>query len=407
MPLTDAKCRNAKPQDRTQRIFDGRGLYLEVAPSGGRWWRLKYRFNGKEKRISLGTYPDVDLKTARTRCDDARKLVTTGVDPSEQRKANKVAAVAQTEADKNTFEAIAREWYSKKSETWNPDHAKRVLSSLERDVFPFIGGRSIKAVETPEIVTVMRRIEARRVRETAHRVLQRVSEVFVFALAAGICDRNPAADMVSALAPKAKVENFPAVIEPKRFGELLRILDGYEGTYTVRCALRLAPLVAVRPGEFRKAKWADVNLDSAEWRYQITKTDTPHIVPLSRQAVAILRELHKLTGESQYVFPSARSNRRPMSDNAVLAALRRMGIPADEVSGHGFRASFRTMAHEILRLPVEHLEMQLGHKVKDALGTSYNRTTFLPERRKSMQKWSDFCDRLRAGAGAEVIQIRA
>ena len=408
MPLTDLKIKNTKSQpDKTVRLYDARGLYLEIAPSGGRWWRWKYRFARKEKRISLGVFPEVSLKEARTRCDEARGLVTAGLDPSERRKAAKAAAEAKAEADTNTFEVVAREWYDKQAETWNPDHAKRVLSSLVRDVFPYIGARSIKAIESPEIVTLMKRIEARGVRESAHRVLQRISEVFVFAVASGIAERNPAADMVKVLAPKPKTENFAAVIEPKRFGELLRTLDGYQGTTAVKCALKLAPLVAVRPGELRKAQWKDVDLDAAEWRYMITKTDTPHIVPLPHQAVTILKSLHRFTGEGQYVFPSARSRTRPMSDNAILAALRRMGIPADEVTGHGFRASFRTIGEEVLRIPVAHLEMQLGHLVKDANGTAYNRTKFLDQRRRTMQRWADYCDALRTGGEVIAMPMRA
>lgn len=403
MSLTDMKCRNAQPQDRAVRLYDERGLYLEVSPSGGRWWRFKYRFAGREKRLSLGVYPDIDLKRARTRCDDARKLVAEGIDPSDLRKAEKLTAAAQAESAENTFQTIAREWYDKRAERWNADHAKRVLSSLERDVFPVIGARPIKAIETPEIVAVMRRIEARGVRETTHRVLQRVTEIFRFAVASGTCKRNPAADMVSILAPKPKVKHFAAVTEPKAFGELLRSLDDYSGTFIVKSALKLAPLFGLRPGELRKAKWTAFDLDTAEWRFQASKLGPPLIVPLSRQALVILRDLHKLTGNGEYVFPSARSAKRPMSDNAILAALRRMEITAEVATGHGFRASFRTLGAEQLKFPVEWLEMQLGHRVKDPLGTAYNRTSFLPERRKMMQRWSDYCDRLKAGG--EVVEM--
>jgi integrase len=403
MSLTDMKCRSARPQDRAVRLYDERGLYLEVSPSGGRWWRFKYRFAGREKRLSLGVYPDVDLKRARARCDDARKLVADGIDPSDQRKAAKLAVAAQAESAENTFEAIAREWQGRQAETWNPEHAIRVLRSLERDVFPCIGTRPVKAIETPEVVAVMRRIEARGVRETAHRVLQRLAEIFRFAVAAGTCERNPAADMVSVLAPKPQVKHFPAVTEPKAFGELLRSFDGYSGTFIVKSALRLAPLFGVRPGELRKAKWTAFDLDGAEWRFQASKNGPPLIVPLSRQALAILRDLHKLTGNGEYVFPGARCVKRPMSDAATIAALRRMEIPADVATGHGFRASFRTLGAEQMKFPVEWLEMQLGHRVKDPLGTAYNRTSFLPERRKMMQRWSDYCDRLKAGG--EVVEM--
>jgi integrase len=407
MPLTDLKCRSAKSQGRTMRLYDQRGLYLEVSPSGGRWWRLKYRFAGREKRLSLGVYPEVDLKKARARCDDARRLVESGIDPSEQRKAEKAVAAAQAKADENTFQAVAREWHCKQAETWNPEHAKRVLSSLEHDVFPYIGARPIKEIETPQIVTVMRRIEARGVRETAHRVLQRVAEIFRFAVAAGTCERNPAADMVSVLAPKPKVKHFPAITEPKAFGELLRSFDKYSGTFIVKSALKLAPMFGVRPGELRKAKWRAFDLDAAEWRFQASKDGPFLIVPLSRQALVILRDLHKLSGNGEYVFPGARNAKRPMSDNAILAALRRMEIPADVATGHGFRASFRTLGAERLKFPVEWLEMQLGHRVKDPLGAAYNRTSFLPERRKMMQRWSNYCDRLMEGGAVIEMEKRA
>lgn len=413
MPLTDKQCRNAAPKDKAYKLSDARGLYLEIAPSGGKWWRFKYRFEGVEKRLSLGIYTaaasktvEVGLECARMARETARLQLRDGIDPSEARKAKRAAATAQAEATNNAFEQIAREWRENQTEAWSEKHSKDVLSSLVRDVFPYIGARSIKEIEAPEIVALLRRIEARGVREGTHRTLQRVSEIFVYAIASGICERNPAAEMSSILIRKPKAENFAAITEPRRFGELLRTLDSYQGTYVVKCALRLAPLLVVRPGELRKSKWVDFDLEHAEWRFTISKTNTPQIVPLPRQAIEILKQLHRLTGEGQYLFPSARSVTRPMSDNAVLAALRRMGIPAEEVSGHGFRASFRTIAHEVLKLPVEHLEMQLGHKVRDALGTAYNRTSFLRERRKTMQKWADYCDRLKAGTGAELVELR-
>jgi integrase len=405
MPLTDWKCRNAKPQGRTLRLYDSRGLYLEVAPSGGRWWRLKYRHAGREKRLSLGVYPDTDLKTARARCDDARKLVAGGIDPSEQRKAEKAAAVAKTEADNNTFEAVTREWYYKRAEVLNPDHAKRVLRLFERDLFPFIGARPIADIEAPDLLKVLQRIEARGVRMTTHRARIYSGKVFQFAIATGKCRRNPAADLKGALAPVPKPEHFAAVTEPEKFGELLRALDGYTGTFVVKCALRLAPLFGVRPGELRKAKWTDIDLDKAEWCYVASKTAPDHIVPLSGQARVILRDLHKLTGNGEYVFPGARSAKRPMSDAAVNAALDVMGFP--ELVGHGFRASFRTIGDEILHFRVDWMEHQLAHAVRDANGRAYNRTRFLKERRAMMQKWSDYCDRLKQGGALIEMHKRA
>jgi integrase len=276
---------------------------------------------------------------------------------------------------------------------------------MERDLFPFLGQRPITAIETPELLGVLRRIEARGVRETVRRARQDCDQVFLFAIAAGRCKRNPAAGLSRALAPKKKTVHFPAVTDARNFGELLRTMEGYKGSFTVCSALRLAPLLVVRPGELRKAKWTDFDLINAEWRFVASKTKPDHIVPLSRQAVAILRALHQLTGSGPYVFPGARSAKRPMSDNAVLAALRIMGIPADVMTGHGFRASFRTIGDEVLKLRVDLLEHQLAHEVKDPNGRAYNRTAFLSERKRIMQRWSDYLDRLKAGASGEVVEM--
>jgi integrase len=399
MPLTDTAVRNAKPGGKPLRLFDGGGLYLEVSPTGGKWWRLKYRFDGKEKRLSLGVYPAVSLKGARDRRDASRKLLADGIDPSAYRKAGKTA---HTERAANSFEVVAREWFAKYSATWAASHGDRVIRRFERDVFPWIGGRPIAEVSAPQLLAVVRRIENRGALETAHRALGNCGQVFRYAVATGRAVRDPCGDLRGAL-PPVKGKHFAATTEPKRVAELLRAMDGYEGTLTVRCALRLAPLVFVRPGELRKAEWADIDLEAAEWRYTVTKTQTPHIVPLSRQAVQILRELHPVTGRGRFVFPSARSNARPMSDNAILAAMRRMGIGKDEMSGHGFRAVARTILDEVLGVRPDYIEHQLAHAVRDPNGRAYNRTAHLPERRKMMQQWADYLDKLTAGA--EVIRL--
>ena len=346
MPLTDTAIRNAKPSNKARRLFDGGGLYLEVAPSGGKWWRLKYRFGGKEKRLSLGVYPDVSLKDARERRDEARKLLSNDIDPSENRKA---AKAAQVERAGNSFEVIAREWYAKHSPNWSASHGDRIIRRLERDIFPWIGAVPIAEIGAPRLLEVIRRIEQRGALETAHRALGNCGQVFRYAVATGRAERDPSGDLRGAL-PPVKGTHFASVTEPKKVAEVLRAIDGYEGTLPVRCALRLAPLVFVRPGELRHAEWADIDLDAAEWRYNVSKTGTQHIVPLADQAVAILRELQPLTERGRYVFPSARSPRgdRPMSDNAILAAMRRMGISKDEMSGHGFRAMARTILDEVL-----------------------------------------------------------
>ena len=393
MSLTDTTIRNAKPTDKPFKLYDGDGLYLQITPSGGKWWRFKYRFADKEKLLSVGTYPEIGLKEARARREAGRKLVAEGVDPSENRKATKAARV---ERDANSFEVIAREWFAKFSATWVSSHGDRIVARFERDIFAKMGGRPIAEITALELLTVVRQIESRGALETAHRALGDCGRVFRYAVATGRAERDPSGDLRGALTP-VKGEHFAAVTEPSNAGALLRALNGYQGTQTVAAALRLAPLVFVRPGELRNALWADIDLDAAEWRYHVTKTDTDHIVPLARQAVEILRDLHALTGHGLYVFPGARTNGRPMSDNAILAAMRRLGISKEEMSGHGFRAMARTILDEVLNVRVDLIEHQLAHAVRDANGRAYNRTAHLPERKKMMQQWADYLDELASG----------
>lgn len=401
MPLTDTAVRNAKPQEKNVKLFDERGLFLIISPAGGKWWRFRYTFDGKEKLLSLGVYPDISLKDARERREDARKLVAAGIDPSENRKAKKAAAGGLTE---NSFEIVAREWFSRYESTWSQAHSGRVLRLLERDIFPWLGKRSICEIKAPELLEVARRIEKRGALETAHRAIGNCGQVLRYAIATGRAERDISTDLRGAL-PPVTGKHFAAITEPKQVGALLRAFDGYEGTLTVASALKLAPLVFVRPCELRRAEWADFDLDAAEWRYTVTKTNTPHIVPLSTQAVAILRELQALTGNSRYVFPGARSNGRPMSDNAILAAMRRLGIPADEMSGHGFRAMARTILDEVLGFRPDFIEHQLAHSVRDPNGRAYNRTAHLSERRKMMQAWADYLDKIKAGA--DIVRLCA
>jgi len=356
MPLTNTTITNAKPAKKTTKLFDERGLYLEVSPKGGKWWRFKYRYNGKEKRLSLGVYPDVSLKIARDRREEACKLLANDVDPSENRKAKKLA---RDEGAGNNFEVVAREWFAMHSSNWSVDHADRILRRLERDIFPWIGSKPVTEIEPPELLSVIRRIENRGALETAHRALGNCGQVFRYAIATGRAKNDPSGDLRGAL-PPSRSEHFASVTEPKLVAEILRTIDGYEGTLTVRCALRLAPLVFVRPGELRKAEWADIDLDAVQWSYIVTKTNSQHIVPLSRQAVEVLKELQPLTGNGRYVFPGARSKDRPMSDNAILAAMRRMGIGKEEMSGHGFRAMARTILDEVLGVRPDFIEHQLA-----------------------------------------------
>jgi integrase len=397
MPLTDTAIRNTKPTAKPTKMSDSGGLYLLLNPNGSRWWRLDYRFMGKRKTLSMGVYPEVSLKDARTRRDDARKLLAADVDPGENRKAVKASKIAQSA---NSLEIVTREWYAKYSTTWNEAHGERIIRRFERDIFPWLGNKAISEITAPEILATVRKIEDRGALETAHRALGNFGQVLRYAIATGRATRDISADLRGAL-PPFKSEHFAAITDPKQVGALLRAMDAYTGSYVVRYALRLAPLVFVRPGELRKALWADIDLDAGEWRYVVTKTNTPHIVPLSRQAVEILTELKAISGGGPYVFPGARTNKRPMSDNAILAAMRRMGIEKDEMSGHGFRAMARTILDEVLGFRPDHIEHQLAHAVKDPNGRAYNRTAHLPERKKMMQAWADYLDQLKSGA--EII----
>lgn len=399
MALNELAIRNAKPGAKPIRMSDSGGLYLEVAPSGGKLWRLKYRFGGKEKRLALGKYPDVGLKDARQRRDEARKLLANEVDPSENRKAQKAAQVQRAA---NSFEVVAREWIAKFTPTWAASHSSKIVRRLEMYVFPWLGGRPIAEIAAPELLAMARRIENKGALETAHRALQNCGQVFRYAVATGRAERDPTGDLRGALQP-VKSTHMAAIIEPRKVAELLRTLDAYQGTLIVRCALQMAPLVFVRPGELRTAEWADIDLDTSEWRFTASKTGTAHIVPLAHQAVAILLEVQALTGGGRYVFPSARTGQRPMSDNAVLAAMRRLGIAKDEMSGHGFRAMARTILDEVMGFRPDLIEHQLAHAVRDPNGRAYNRTAHLPERRKMMQAWADYLEKLRAGA--EVIEL--
>jgi integrase len=391
MSLTDVAIRQAKPGPKPIKLYDERGLYLEVAPGGGKWWRLKFRIEGKEKRLSLGVYPDVGLKEARERRDAARKLIAEGVDLSAHRKAQK-----RTRKDKaaNSFEVVAREWHTKNAHTWVAEHRDGLLRRFERDLFPWLGKRPIGDITAPELLTVIQRIEARGALETAHRALSTCGQVFRYGIATSRAQRDVAADLRDAL-PPTEVKHLASTTDPKRLAELLCAIDTYQGTLTTRCALRLAPLLFVRPGELRKAEWPQIDLDEAEWRFQASKGGPQHLVPLSNQAVALLKELRPLTGEGHFVFPGARSSERPMSENTVNAALRRLDIPKEEMCGHGFRAAARTILDEVLGFRPDFIEHQLAHVVKDPNGRAYNRTAHLVERRKMMQAWADYLDELK------------
>lgn len=402
MPLTDVAIRKAKPADKPLRLFDGGGLYLEVAPAGGKWWRLKFRHGGKEKRLSLGTYPDTGLSDARAKRDAARKLLAAGVDPGEERKAAKAAG---EDSAANSFEVVAREWHAKQSATWVELHASRIMLRLENDIFPWLGKKPIAAVTAKEVLSAVNRVADRGAVESAHRVLQNCGQVFRYAVATGRAERNPVADLRGAL-PPVKKSHLAAITDPHAIGALLRATDAYQGSLVTKCALKLAPLLFVRPGELRNAEWSEFDLEGAQWNIPAEKMKMrePHLVPLAPQALHILRELQALTGHGRYVFPSARSPQRPMSNNAVLSALRRMGYATDEMSGHGFRAMARTVLDEVLHFRPDYIEHQLAHAVRDPNGRAYNRTAHLPERRAMMAGWADYLDALKDAGN--VVPIR-
>ena len=394
MPLSEVKVRTVKPREKDFKLFDGMGLFLLVTSSGGKLWHFKYRFDDKEKKLTLGSYPEISLQDARQRREDARKLLANDVDPGAIRKAQKQAKTESTE----TFEIIAREWHDRYAPTWKQNHAQSIVTRLERDVFPYLGARPIKEIKAPELLTVLRRIESRGALETAHRARSICGQIFRYALATGRTERDPATDLKGALPPVQTI-NRAAITEPAKAGKLLRAIDGYQGSFIVQCALKIAPLVFVRPGELRHAEWSEIDFENAEWNIAAgkMKMKEPHLVPLSKQAIEILTELKKLTGAGRYVFPG-RTSERPMSDNAILAALRNMGYAKEEMSGHGFRAMARTILDEVLQVRPDFIEHQLAHAVRDPNGRAYNRTAHLKERRRMMQTWSDYLDGLKVGA---------
>jgi len=397
MPLSDALVRNAKPRERRYKLFDETGLFLIVTPEGGKWWRCRYRWQGKEQTLSLGTYPAVTLKKARLARDAIRQQLRDGIDPAATRKAESARAV-------ETFEGQARQWHQARSPRWSAVHAKRLWRDLERDALPWIGNKPIAALAAADLKPVVARVRDRGAVETAHRLLQAIGQVFRYAIAGGHAERNPAADLQGWL-PSPVRGHYAAITDPKAIGALLRALEGYQGGFVTRCALRLAPRLMVRPGELRQAEWSEFDPDAGEWRIPASKMKgrAEHIVPLARQCVAILAELRPLTGRGRYLFPGVRSQDRPMSSNTINAALRRLGYDADTMTGHGFRAMASTLLNE-MGWNADVIERQLAHAERNAVRAAYNRAQHLPERREMMQAWADYLDGL--AHGADVVALR-
>lgn len=407
------------------KFSDGNGLHLEARPTGAGWWRLRYRFGGRETMLSLGVYPDVPLALARERRDEARRLLALGGDPGTQRKAEKAEQIRQREAlacaeaglpGPGTFEYIAREWLTTVHEAKvSAGHADRTRIRFEQDAFPWIGRRPLAELEAPELLTVLRRVTARGAIETAHRLKDACGQVFRFGIATGACTRNPAADLRDAL-PPVPTRHHAAVTDPKRAGELLRAMAEYSGHPVTRAALALSALLFLRPGELRQMEWAWIDFDAATAtipgammkRKKAEKMNgAPHLVPLAPQAVVILRELHALTGTGRYCFPSLQTKDRPMSENTINVALRRLGYSAEEATAHGFRAMARTLAAERLGIAPEVIEAQLAHAVAGPLGRAYDRTQWAEQRRELMMGWATYLDRLRDGAQVIAMPGRA
>jgi len=401
MSLTDREVRGAKPREQDYKLGAGRGLALVVKANGTKLWRGKYRVAGREKSLSIGVYPEVTLKDARDEWEDARRLLRNGGDPSAEKRARRRAG------DGNTFEAVAREWFAKQKPRWAESHSIRIIRRLERDVFPYLGKMPVETISAPDVLSVVRRIEKRKAIETAHRAAQNVSQVMRFAIATGRATTDPTTALRGALEAKT-VRHHAAITDPDGLGNLLREIDAYRGSSRVtEAALRMAPHVFVRPAELRRAEWDEIDLGDALWTIPSEKMKgrESHMVPLSRQVLAILEELHPRTSSGRFVFPNARTADRPMSENALLAALRGLGYGKDDVTPHGFRATARTLLDEALEFPPHLVEHQLAHSVRDALGRSYNRTKHLTQRRDMMQRWSDYLDELRDAKG-KVVPLR-
>lgn len=397
------------------KLYDDKGLFLQVTANGGKWWRFKYKFNNKEKLLSLGTYPEVPLagrwqdpetkkywiEGARDKRDKARELIAGDVDPSETRKAQKKTKDGNLA---NSFEVIAREWLATKMQNKSEGYQLNVLRRFELYLFDWIGNRPISEISAPEVLAVIRRIESQNKVETAYRTLQATGQVFRYAVQTGRAMHDVTSDLRGTLTPSV-TKHMASLTDPQQVAELMRAIDGFTGTLTVQTALRLAPLVFVRPSELRRAKWADIDLDATEWRYFVTKTKTEHIVPLSTQAIKHLKDIQPFSGQGEFVFQGGHNPDKAMSEAAINAALRRMGYDTKtQITGHGFRAMARTILHERLNIDPHIIEHQLAHSVPDALGSAYNRTKFLDQRKAMMQQWADYLDEIKAGA--KVFNLR-
>ncbi|HAN29649.1 MAG TPA: integrase [Haliea salexigens] len=401
--LTATQVKHAKPTDKQYKLSDGDGLYLLVHPNGSKYWRFDFRFAGKRKTLALGVYPDVSLLGAREAHQDARANLRKGINPAATRK---VAKQTQHLTDQNTFEAIAREWFSTKMCDRSKSHQDRTLRALEKDLFPYLGDRPITGITASDLLNTLRRIESRGAVETAHRAKQTVGQVFRYAVVTDRAERDPSADLKGAL-KNPKKKHLAAITDPVEVGKLMVAIDGFRGTAVVRAALRLSPLIFQRPGEIRAMEWSELNWAEKRWEIPAEKMKMgyAHIVPLSTQALSILQEIQPLTGRGRFVFPSARGASRCLSENGVRTALRTLGYDNETMTPHGFRAMARTLLDEVLGFRPDWIEHQLAHAVKDPNGRAYNRTSHLEGRTEMLQAWADYLDELRlraSGSGAAV-----
>ena len=403
--LTAVQVEQALPREKQYKLSDERGMFLLVSPNGSKYWRLKYRYARKEKSLALGVYPDVSLADARVKRDEARKLLAADLDPGEVKKTRRIEAIQQAD---DSFLAIATEWFHTKMSNRSKSHRDRTWRALERDLFPSFGNRPIAQVTAMELLQALRKIESRGAIETAHRAKQTAGQIFRYAVSTGRSERDPSTDLKGAL-KEPKKKHLAAITAPEQVGKLLIAMDNFAGTHTVQTALLLSPLLFVRPGELRHMEWSEIDWGNRQWEVPAgkMKTRNPHLVPLSTQAIALLIDQQKLTGNGRYVFPSARGASRPLSENGVRTALRTIGYTNDDMTPHGFRAMARTLLDEVLNFRIDWIEHQLAHAVRDANGRAYNRTTHLEGRRSMMQAWADYLDSLRCKTSVSVSKLNS
>jgi integrase len=392
MALTELKIKSSQPTDKQYKITDEKSMYLLIKPNGSKYFRMDYRFAGKRKTLSLGVYPEISLKEARIKRDEARKLISEGTDPLMLKKINKITLIQDNQ---ETFNIFSKKWFDNYKDQWTIKHGERKYRRLEIHALPYIGNMPIKEITPPIILGMIQNIEKRGKNETAHRILGTVSEIFLYAISMGLAERDPTRDIQKALKPK-QTKHMATITDPKKIGPLLNAIDGYDGYYETLCALKLLPLVFVRPGVLRHMEWHEIDFTKKLWRIPAEKMKMrkEHVVPLSLQALAIIKDVQMITGQWDYVFPSIRSKDRPMSENTINAAIRRLGYTKEELTGHGFRSMASTILHEN-NWPSDHIEVQLSHVDKNTIRGIYNSAIYLEGRKKMMQWWADYLDSLK------------